>query len=100
MATARCRPPSSGLERVQLGRPRAGEEAIPRRRSHPRHDGQPTLRGTEGDRPGQSGQVGEQVVDHVLTAVVDRQDEDDGAGRERGEHGLGHRRSSDGGRAL
>ena len=87
-------------ERVEPGRPGAAEEAIPRRRPHPRHDGQSTLRGTEGDRPGQSGQVGEQIMNHVLAALVDRQDEDDGAGRERGEHGLGDRRSSDGRRAL
>ncbi len=85
---------------MQLGRPRAGEETIPRRRSDPGHDGQPALGRTEADRPGQSGQVGEQVADHRLTAVVDGQHEEDGAGRQRGEHGLGHRRPGDGRRAL
>ena len=89
-----------GQERVELGRPGAGEEAIPRRRSQPRHDGQPALRGTEADRPGQSGEVGQQVADDRLTALVDRQDEDDGAGRQRGEHGLRRRRPGDGRRAL
>ena len=33
-----------GLERVKLGRPRAGEETIPRRRPDPGHDGQPALK--------------------------------------------------------
>ena len=78
-------------ERVQLGRPRPGEEAVPRLRPHPRHDGQPAFERTEGDRPGQSRQVGEEVRDHGLATLVDRQDEDDGARRQRGEHGLGDR---------
>jgi hypothetical protein len=89
-----------GPEGVQFGRPRSGKKAIPGRRTHSRHDGQPTLRRTETNRPGQSGEVGEQVVDYDLTTVVHRQNEDDRTGRERGENRLGHRRSGDGGRAL
>ena len=77
-----------GLERVELGRPRAEEQAIPGRRSDPGHDGQPSVRGTETDSARQSGQVGEQVVDHGLIAFVDRQDEYDGTGRERCQHRL------------
>ena len=88
------------LERVELGRPRAEEQAIPRRRSDPCHDGQPSIRGTESDRPRQSGQVGKQVVNHGLTAIVDRQDEHDGTGRERSQHGLRRRWPGDGHRDL
>ena len=39
-------------------------------------------------------------MDHRLTAVVDRQDEDDGTGRQRGKHGPGHMWSGDGHRDL
>ena len=91
MATARWRSPCECLERVQLGRTRAGEETVPGVRSHARHDSQSSVERTECDRAGEPGQIGEQVGDDRLAAVVDRQDENDGAGRERREHGLGHR---------
>ena len=87
--------PVQGTEGVQLGRPRPGEQAVPGARSDTGHHGQATLGGPERDGPDQPGQIAEQVADGRLAAVVNGEDEEDGAGRQRGEHRLGKRRPRD-----
>ena len=52
-----------GLERVEVSRPTASEEAIPGRRSHPDHHRQRTVGRAETSCSGKSRKIGQQVPD-------------------------------------
>ena len=82
--------PSPGelAERVQLGRARAGEQAVPGLRAD-RGDADQVVAGdAEADRPPQARPVGQQVPAGRLAAGVDGQDQEDRARGERGQHRL------------
>ena len=75
-------------ERVQLGRARAGEQAIPGARGDAGDAGHRRARGAEADRPPHGGPVAEQVPDDGFPAGLDRQHQEDRGVGERGHHRL------------
>ena len=83
--------PAAGqrAERMQLGRPRPGEQPVPGQRADPYDAGELAFRDPEPDRPLQPGQVAEQVANSGLAAVIHGHDEEDGRCRQRRKHRLG-----------
>ena len=82
-------------ERVQLGRPRTGEQPVPGVGAD-RGDHREPLGGiAKADRPHQSRDVGQRIVHGRLAAFVDRRHQEDGRGRQRRQNRLrlhsGHR---------
>jgi hypothetical protein len=75
-------------ERVELGGPLPGEQAVPRGRPDAGHQREPGARHPEPDRSLEAGQIAEQVPNLVLGACVDRGDQEDRRSREGGENGL------------
>ena len=86
--------PGELAERVQLGRARTGEQAVPRVRAHTHHAGKVIPRGAETDRPLQPGPVGKQVPAGRLPALIDGEHQEDRRVGERTEHRLRNRLSA------
>ena len=89
------RPPCSLDERVQLGRPRTGEQPVPGVGADRGDHRQALGRVAEADRAHQPRDVGQRVVDGRLAAFVDGGHQEDGRGCQRRQNRLrqwiGHR---------
>ena len=73
---------------MQLGRARAGEQAVPRAGPDAGDAGQRRAGGAEADRPLQAGPAAEQVPDGGFPAGLDRQHQEDRGRGERRQHRL------------